>query len=105
VRGLLRSLVESVERRGDLLVRGPLAIVALDLCPANAPALVEDEDGRARNAVDLLPRVRRVAQPVPVDDLGARIGEEREPHRSPSIERNLAGQLAALRRLIAADRV
>src|SRR5207237_3434860 len=100
-----KPLFEGIERRGDVRVRRPLPVVALDLRPANAAALIEDEDGGARNAVDLLPRVRRIAQPVPVDDLGARIREQREGDRASPIPRDLAGQIVALRRQIPADRV
>src|ERR1051326_2490810 len=100
-----RVSFERVERRGNVFDRGPRAIVRLDPEPAHASALIQNEDRRARDTVELLLRVLGIANAVMVDGQRLRIGQHRVAQWAALIRLDLRRQVATLDGRIATDRI
>ena len=103
--GAFAASLECVQRCSDLFDRRPLAIVRLDPDPAYVSFLIEDENRRTRNAVELLVRVFGVAQAITIDRMRLTIRQHRESQRSPAIRLDLLREILTLFGPVAADRV
>src|SRR5260370_41253574 len=98
------NLLERVERRRHFFRGRPLAVIALDLQPANASRSIEHEHRRMRDAVDLFPGIVWITQSITIDCDRPRVRQQREGERPPAIRRDLAREVAALLNRIGTDR-
>lgn len=87
------------------MISRPLSVILLDHSPRNTSRLVEHVDGRAGDALELLSRVRGIAQAVGIDDPVIRVGEQMEGDRTLTVSGDPFGEVPALFGLVHADGV
>jgi hypothetical protein len=70
-----RSL-QRIKSRADLFIRGTLLVIGFDLGPDDLAILIDHVNRWMRDAVNFLPLVSRVAEPVSVDYFVFRIADQ-----------------------------